>query len=188
MALDAYVKTCAKNVAGNYNKVFFGHLGDVTTHTLSSTPFEITAMTSTAKFQVYQAEIDSVKFDVKGNGGQNFFSTQTLTLKFAKLSKTLIAAIDALSAAVPCGVLAIHADGNGRAWLSGFDPQAIDKEARPYNKIEVTYDSGLKPSDADMAAVTIVLTRESEYMPTPFDDTLSGTILAGTATGFLAYS
>lgn len=186
MALDALVKTCSKNVAGNSNKVFFGHVIDVTTIALTNN--EISTLTSTAKFQVYQAEIDSVKFEIKGTAGQNFFSTQTLTMKFAKMSAALKVALNALADAIPCGVLAIHSDGNGVGWLTGYDTAALDPISRPYNKMEITFDSGSKPSDAEAGAVTVVLTRESEHLPTPFDTNLSTDILDGTGTGFLAYS
>ena len=188
MALDAYVKTCGKNVAGNYRKVFFGLATEVDTVTVSNAPYELTAITNSDKFKAFTAEIDSVQFKVEGTGGSNYYTTQTLTLKFAKKSKALITQLEELKAAVTCGVCAIHVDGNGVAWLTGYDARATDPTARPYNKIKITFDSGAKPSDAEGNMVTVELTRESEWQPIPFDATVSGAIINETATTYIAYS
>lgn len=182
MAIAAYSKTCAKNTAGNYHKVFFNSIDAMQSTTITSGEISaITAGGTGEKFQNYVGEIDSVQFKSEGNGGQNYFTTQTLTMKFAKKTKTLLAAIEQLVELVSCGIVAIHVDGNGTAWLDGYDSSAVDPTARPFNKMKVSFDSGLKPSDAEMNAVTIELTRESEWENTPFDSTLSAAILAGSA-------
>lgn len=188
MALDVYTKTCAKNVGGNYQKVFFGASGDVTAVTVSSTPFEITAITNATKFKAFTAEIDSVQYKSEGQGSANYFTTQTLTLKFAKKTKELVAALEELKAQASCGIIAIHVDGNGVAWLDGYDARATDPNARPFNKIKVSFDSGLKPSDEAGNQVTVELTRESEWPNIPFDSTMSAAILGGTATAYITYS
>lgn len=188
MALDVYAKTCAKNVAGNYRKVFFDLVTEIDTITVSSAPYEITAITNSNKFKAFTAEIDSVQFKIEGSGGANYTATQTLILKFAKKTKTLVAALEELKAAVTCGVCAIHVDGNGIAWLTGYDARATDPTARPYNKIKTTFESGSKPSDEGGNTVTVELSRESEWQPLPFDATLSAAIIGESATGYIAYS
>lgn len=189
MAIAAYSKTCAKNTAGNYHKVFFNTVDQVKTCTLTSGEISAFGIDS-AKFENYVGEIDSVQYKVEGQGGQNYFTTQTLIMKFAKKSKALLAAIENLVSVIACGVVAIHVDGNGIAWLDGYDGQSgsVDPTARPFNKMKVTFDSGLKPSDADMNAVTIELTRESEWENIPFDSTLSAAILGGTGTSYINYT
>lgn len=172
MALVAYTKTCGKNVSGNFHKVFLNEIANVTSITQSSS--EISDVTVGSAFQMVTAEIDSVTFKSEGNGSSNYFETQTLTMKFAKASKEVNTLIDALMDAITCGIAVIRIDGNGKAWLSGYDDSAVDKKARPYNKMKVTYDSGLKPSDADGNIVTIELMRESEWDEIPFTDTTSG--------------
>ena len=187
MALDVYTKTCAKNVGGNYQKVFFGDPSLITVCTISSTPFEISTFTAAGVFKKFDAEIDSVQFKYEGNGGSNYFTTQTLTMKFAKKTKDLVLAIDELVKQVTCGVAAVHVDGNGLAWLDGYDGRATDPTSRPFNKIKVTYDSGVKPSDAEGNIVTVELTRESEWPNLPFSTAISNTVLGGTA-AFITYS
>lgn len=187
MALAIYSKTCAKNVSGNYHKVFFGAVTDITAITVSASPYEITAITNGTKFKKFDAEIDSVQFKYEGAGAANYFTTQTLVMKFAKKTTALVAAIDELVKQVTCGVVAIHVDGNGLAWLDGYDGKATDPTARPFNKIKVTYDSGTKPSDEEGNIVVVELTRESEWPNIPFDSTLSSSILSGGATAFITY-
>lgn len=189
MALDAYVKTCGKNVAGNFKKIYFGLVTDITAATVTSG--EITAITNSTKFKEFVAEIDSVQFKYDGSGTSNYFTTQTLVMKFAKKTKTIILALEELKTAVTCGIAAIHIDGNGLAWLSGYDGEAVDPTARPFNKMKVTFDSGTKPSDADGNMITVELTRESEWLNHPFNTTLSDAIIAKTsptATDFITYN
>lgn len=191
MALSLYTKTCGKNTPGNYNKVFLANPGDITDLTLTTNA--ISALTvASPLFQAVQAEIDTVNFKVEGTGGQNYFTKQTLTMKFAKKTAALMAFLTNLTNAVSCGVIAIRVDGNGTAWLSGYDTaitaEVADPIARPYNQIKVTYDSGTKPSDAEGNMVTVELTRESEWDETPFDATLSAALVGGTATAWVDYS
>ena len=188
MAIAAYTKTCAKNVAGNFNKVFFNKISEVKTCTLASGEITTGFAIDSAKFQMYQAEIDSVQFKMEGNGAQNYFTTQTITMKFAKKTVGLVAAIDALAAEIPCGVAIIHVDGNGVAWLSGYDVAAYDPTSRPFNKMKVTFDSGTKPSDAEGNAVIVELSRESEWANVPFNATISAAIISGTATTIIDYT
>lgn len=179
MALSLYTKTCAKNTAGNYNKVFLANATDITALTYGT---DITALTvTTPYFGAVHAEIDSVNFKVEGTGGQNYFTKQTLTMKFAKKTTALMTFLNNLTTAVACGIVAIRVDGNGLAWLSGYDVAGVDKIARPYNMVKVTYDSGIKPSDQEGNFVTVELTRESEYDEAPFSALLSGDILDGKA-------
>ena len=182
MALDAYIKTCAKNVSGNLNKVYIAKASSLTTLTLTSG--EISAITMAVAFQKYEADIDSVQFKMEGQGSSNYFTTQTLSMKFAKKTKDLVLAIDNLAIDLPCGLVAIHVDSNGTAWLTGYDAGAVDPAARPINKMKVTYDSGLKPGDDAGNQVTLELMRESEFENFPFDSTLSATIIAATTTVF----
>lgn len=181
MALAAYAKECGKNTSGNLNKVFFTEVANISTITITDSEIAGVTMATGKGFQPYTAEIDSVQMKVEGNAGQNYYTTQTLVMKFAKRTVSLSTAIAALTDTIACGIAAIRVDGNGIAWLSGYDGAAIDKASRPYNKIKVTYDSGLKPSDAEGNAVTVELTRESEYDEIPFDATRSALIIAGGA-------
>lgn len=178
MALAAYTKTCGKNVSGNFHKVFLTEVANLTSVTLTDLEISAVTMNGSTYFQMLVGEIDSVQFKSEGNGGPNYFETQTLTIKFAKASKEVNAVIEAITDAVTCGIVAIRVDGNGKAWMSGHDYNAVDKKARPYNQVKVTYDSGLKPSDAEGNIVTVELTRESEWDELPFTDTVSGYIAA----------
>lgn len=186
MALAVYTKSCAKNVGGNFNKVFLTEIANISS--LSTNSSEITGITmeSGKYFQMFIAEIDSVQMKVEGTGASNYFTTQTLIMRFANRTKALDAAIEAITDNIACGIAAIRVDGNGTAWLSGYDENGADKKARPYNKVKVTYDSGLKPSDEAGNSITVELSRETEYDEYPFN-TAQSTAIATLDTGTAAY-
>lgn len=188
MALAPYAKATTKNVGGNFNKLFFTEIANITSVT-GGTELTAVTMVGATKFQMVTAEIDSVQMKIEGSGNSNYFNTQTLVMRFAKRSASLTAFINSLTDAVACGVAAIRIDGNGIAWLSGFDEQGVDKWARPYNKIKVTHDSGVKPSDENQNSVIIELSRETEYDEIPFTSTVSGYMASQSGSaGWCAYT
>lgn len=176
MALAVYQKASGKNIAGNFHKLFLTEIDNVASITKTSDEVSAVTMESGKYFNLVTAEIDSVQFKSEGNGAANYYETQTLTMKFAKRDKSVDALVESITDAISGGLAAIRLDGNGKAFLIGYDDYAKDKKARPFNSIKVTYDSGLKPSDAEGNIVTVELTRESEWDEIPFTDTVSGYI------------
>lgn len=188
MAIAPYAKATTKNVGGNYHKLFFTEIANITSVT-GGTELSAVTMSGSTKFQMVVAELDSVQMKIEAAGGSNYFMTQTLVMRFAKRSAALTTLINSLTDAVACGVAAIRIDGNGIAWLSGFDEAGVDKWARPYNKIKVTHDSGSKPSDEDQNSVIVELSRETEYDEIPFTSTVSGYMASGSGSaGWCAYT
>ena len=167
MALAPYAKATTKNVGGNFNKLFFTEIANITSVT-GGTELTAVTMVGATKFQMVTAEIDSVQMKIEGSGNSNYFNTQTLVMRFAKRSASLTAFINS---------------------LTGFDEQGVDKWARPYNKIKVTHDSGVKPSDENQNSVIIELSRETEYDEIPFTSTVSGYMASQSGSaGWCAYT
>lgn len=172
MALAVYTKTCAKNVGGNLQRVYLSEIANIASVT-GTTELTAVTMESGKYFQMAVAEIDSVQFKSEGQGASNYFDAQTLTMKFANRTKALDVFIESITDNIACGIVAIRVDGNGLAWMSGYDAAAVDKKSRPYNKCKISYDSGLKPSDEGGNQVTVELMRESENDEIPFNTALS---------------
>lgn len=178
MAIAVYPKTCASNVPGNQS-IFYDEVGSITSVTISSG--EVTAVTmATGTFSEFDADIDSVKMTMEGNGGSSFFQNNKVEARFSKLTKELVTAKQSLVDAVTCGAVVIVLDGNGQAWLMGWN--ATELGTRPLKKITANFDSGMKPSDEDTAAYLITIEGESGVDPLPFESTPNATIVAGTAT------
>lgn len=177
MAIAVYLKTCSKNTAGNQS-LFFIEVGNITSVTIAAG--EVTAFTAAAgAVKEFDAEIDSIKFTMEGSGGSSFFQNNKIEARFAKLSKELVIAKKSLVDAVTCGAVAIVLDGNGQAFLVGWN--ATELGTRPLNKITANFDSGMKPSDEDTGAFTITLEGETGYDAVPFNTATNATILGGTA-------
>lgn len=179
MAIAVYVKICSKNTPGN-TTIAFTELDNITSITIVSEEVTVVTMSGLTKFHQFDADIDSVKMTLEGSGGSSYFQTNKLEARFSKLTAGLITAKQSLVDAVTCGALAVVLDGNGQAWLLGWN--TVDLGRRPLNKITSNFDSGMKPSDENANAYTITLESESGYDPLPFEATPNATIVAGTAT------
>ena len=179
MALTKYSKVCSKNTPGN-SKLFFAHIADIQSITVTSGQISAITMVTGKKFVEFGAEIDTIQLTQEGKGKFAYFDSKKLIAKFAKKTPTLVSAKNELADAVVCGVVVIRVDNNGQAWLSGWDANNYGK--RPYNQIDVTYDSGTKISDEEGNVMTITLTCESTSDELAFDTTINTAIVSGTAT------
>lgn len=178
MAIAVYPKTCTKNTPGN-TTIAFTEVGNITSVTIVSEEVTVVTMTGATKFHQFDADIDSVKMTMEGSGGSSYFQSNKLEARFSKLTKELITAKQSLVDGINCGLLAVVLDGNGQAWLMGWN--TTDLGRRPLNKITANFDSGMKPSDEDTGAYTITLESETGYDPLPFEATPNATIVGGTA-------
>lgn len=183
MAIIAYARSCSRNTPGN-SKVFLTEIASMTSFTITSGEVSAVTPNATAQFHQYGADMDTIQMTSEGKGGATYNQTQNLIFKMSKKTKTLIAALDALRDAVPCGLLAIRQDNNGQCFLLGWS--AADGNGRPFTQMTDTFDSGTKPDDEGANACTVTLTRMGGYDEIPFDATLTAAIVGGTAT-FIAY-
>ena len=184
MALAKFAKTCAKNTPGN-SKVFLAQVADVTSITVSSGEVSAVTMGSSLKFGQFGADTDTIQYTHEGKGGTTYAMTYNLIMKFSKKTKTLVAAVDTLRAAIPCGIVAVRQDANGQCFLSGWND--IDKGGRPYNTLTDSFDSGTKPDDEGANSYTVTLTGMSGYDEIPFDSALTTGIVGGSA-AYLDYN
>ena len=183
MAIAKYSKVCSANTPGN-SKFFISEVANIGAVTVTSGEITSFSMTSTNKFQQFQADADTIQFTQEGTGKQTFAETFKLIAKFGKKTKELITAKQSLVDAVVCGVAVIRQDANGKCFLSGWNN--TDKDGRPYNKITVNFDSGVQPSDEGMNAYTIALEGSHGFDEVPFDSILTAAIVGGTST-FITY-
>ena len=185
MALAKFAKTCAKNTPGN-SKVFLGQVADIVSVTLTAGEVSAVSMTGgTAKLGQFGADTDTIQYTHEGKGGTTYAMTYNMVMKFSKKTKTLVAAVETLRAAIPCGIVAVRQDANGQCFLSGWND--IDKGGRPYNTLTDSFDSGSKPDDEGANSYTVTLTGMSGYDEIPFDSTLTTAIVGGSA-AFLDYN
>jgi len=184
MAIANYSKSCSQNTPGN---VFlaFSEVDNIDTVTISGGEITALTMDGVTKFHEFDSELDGIKVMMEGTGGSNFFQTNKIEAKFAKLTKELITAKQSLVDAMVCGLAAIFIDGNGQAWLAGYND--TEKKRRPLNKITANFDSGNKPSDEGLAQYTITCEGESALDVVPFDSTLTAAIVGETST-FIEYN
>jgi len=184
MAFGSFLKTCVKNTPGNQYQAYLAPVASVTSITLTSGEVSAVTMNSTAKFQRVQGKLDKVKMVRAGKAGTNFVDTHTFTMMFDKMTSALstwLYGTDGIADQATCGIIAIRVDNNGQAWISGIGPAAIDGALRPYQQVDINYDSGETPED-DAAHPEIILTRKGAAPEYPFDATITGTITGGTAT------
>jgi len=179
MTLTKYTKGCNKNIPGN-SRIFVAEVNDISSITVSSGAISEITMETGKKFCEFQADIDTLQLTQEGKGKYAYSEAKKLVMKFAKKTTGLIKAKNALVDAVVCGVVVIRVDNNGNCWLSGWDE--INGKLRPYNSIDVAFDSGVKISDEAGNAYTITMTCESTTDEYPLDTTLTAAVVGGTAT------
>lgn len=182
MALSIYTKTCSKNIAGN-NAVFLTEASNIASVTVDASG-EITAITmdGASTFKQLQADQDSILRieDAAGNDSSISY-THSVQMGFAKGSVDLNTLRDSLSAASPCGIIAIVQDANGKSWLVGYNE--VDGTKRALRLIQDNYGSGNSPADEDVQKADVVLESISGYADLPFDSTLNASIIAALAAG-----
>ena len=192
--ISEYLKTCAKNVPGNKATVYINQIRRA--DALTVTAGEITALTVTAtggtgKFVRVQADLDGVKFTNEGSGKTTYRETQALEMILSKKSVDLVALKSDLADSMPCGVMAIRVDGNGQAWLSGWNEATKDGKDRPFSEMETSFDSGAEPGEEEGNRATITLRRNAGYDELPFNSALSSQIIlqstGATAAAFIKF-
>lgn len=184
MAFTSFLKSCVRNTPGNQYQAYMCPIASITSITLTSGEVSAVTMNSTAKFQRVQGRLDSVQFTSTTEAGNTLNITHTLKMMFDKMTTALnkwFYDTDGIADSVVCGMVAIHVDGNGAAWISGISPASVEGALRPYQKATINFDSGASPTD-DAAKPELTLTRTGAAPAYPFDSTILATIVGGTAT------
>ena len=183
-AIAVFNRTCAKNVGGNAT-LFWTDMASMTSFTVTSGEISAVTPNATARFMEAQADIDTIIRKETGSGvGNNIKYNHRIEAKFQKPSVALSTLRDSLSAASPCGILAIVQDNNGKCWLVGWNQ--TDLKLRGLKLKEDVVESGAKPAD-EANQCTIALETESGYLCLPFDAATTAAIVGKTATAFITY-
>jgi hypothetical protein len=181
MALANYLPTTCKVIPGNRNVIYIAPTRSITV--LAETSGEISTLTAADDvFKQVRADFDSVQYTDDGTYKTSGGSTQNLVCRLANASpKALNALIDELTAAIACGLDIIWVDNGSNVLLAGTSVAAKEGTSRPFNQLQVTYDSGATLLDENTQAATLTFTRVSAVRPMPLDATLKAAVLGGTA-------
>lgn len=177
------MRDSVKNTPGNLSEVYVCEAPKVISVTTTSVTglniSKVTAITmaGTAKFKRIQADIDTVQWTSENQSSTTSRKTQNLVVKVSGSGKKLLALEEDLSESIPSGIVAIHVDGNGKAYISGISSSVGEGKMRPYNKVSINYDSGTTPSDEGMASATITFTRSGKEGLTIFAATSQAKIV-----------
>lgn len=178
MAVAGFTRVCAKNVTGN-NKFWVAEMANITTITL--TAGAVSAVGGTGNFHRLQADLDKLSRTENGEGGSSGYKfTHVIKAQFSKPTLALKTLIDSLEAASPCGLAVIMLDANGQAWLIGYN--ATDLKDRGLRLTKSALDTGMAPGENDKQGWDLEFSCVNSEHALPFDATLSGTILAESAT------
>lgn len=180
MAIAVFTKACEKNTGGN-TRVFLGEAANLSSVTITSGEVSaITMATGKSIFEI-QADIDTVIRTDTGVGTRSNVSyTKRIEMQFMKPTKDLNTLSDSLTAASPCGIIAIVQDANGKSWLIGYN--ATDAANRGLFVVDDTVNSAAEPDADDGNIATIALETKSGYKDLPFDATENAAIIGDTAT------
>lgn len=179
MALVKFARTCAKNTSGA-SVLAIAEVANVTGITVTSG--EISAVTGTTPFKQIDVDQDSLKWDenVEKVGNNNIKVTETVDFAISRPDKTSATLMQSLIDGSPCGLMAIVLDGNGKAWLVGYN--AVDGMNRPLRLNSAPRTTGQSPSDEGGQTMQVQLGTEGGGLALPFDTTLTGAIVGGTST------
>lgn len=184
MAFGSFLKSCVRNTPGNQYQVYLAPVASITSITLTSGEVSTVTMNSSATFQRAQGKLDTVQYTSEAAMGNTLSITQSLKMGFDKMTaalNTYVFGTDGIADTIVCGMVAIHVDGNGQAWISGISPAAVEGALRPYQTATYNFDSGSTPTDDGGATPEITLTKTGAAPRYPFNATINGTINGGTA-------
>ena len=183
MAIAQYLQTCGKNVPGIRRELYLTEASNVSSVTEAAGVITAVTITggATGNFKKVQADLDSVQFTSAGTFKTSGGSEQSLNCRFSSPSVGLTTLVESLRDAVACGAVAIYVDNNAQAWLYGASGASKEGVLRPINEVETNLDTGTLITDEDTQAYTVMLKRLSAYEPIPFNGTVNGYIIGGSA-------
>ena len=177
-ALGIFTQICGKNVSG-CSVIYIAEKAVATAFTISSTPFEITAITGTTPFMRVDTIQDSVEWNEEGSrvGLNNWAIKNTVNCDIMPPSKTTNVFLQALLDGSPCGLYAIILDGNGVAWVVGVNN--VDGGNRPLRMAKQSHKTGKGVSASDGNVIQLSLENECSGLAIPLNSTLTAMIVAG---------
>ena len=190
MSITAYNRKNAKTISGNKASVFIAKRTwiDTITYDADLTKYpEITALAmETGKtFKEIQGDIDGVMYTGEGQGGLNYFSTQTLQVKITAKSKLVEALIKELKEDDGDDAneyVIIRVDEENNAWLSGISRSDLQGAEQPWATFRDPFTSGQSVEDVDDGnKYTLTWERLSGARESLLSTALRDTILDGTA-------
>jgi hypothetical protein len=179
MALGIFTQVCAKNVSGA-SVIYISDKTLATGFTISTTPFEITAIAGTTPFHRVDTIQDSVEWNEEGArvGLNNWAIKNTINFDIMPPNKTTNVLLQALLDGSPCGLYAIILDGNSQAWVIGVN--TVDGTNRPLRLGKQSHKTGKGLQVAEGNTIQISLDNECSGLALPLDATLTAMVVAGT--------
>jgi hypothetical protein len=178
MSLGIFTQVCAKNTSGA-SVIYIAEKAVATAFTISSTPFEITAITGTTPFMRVDTIQDSVEWNEEGArvGLNNWSIKNTINFDIMAPNKTTNVFLQALLDTSPCGLYAIILDGNGVAWVVGVN--TVDVGNRPLRLGKQSHKTGKGLQVAEGNVIQITLENDCSGFAIPLNSTLTAMIVAG---------
>lgn len=177
MAHAKYKSYCGANTTG-VASVFLATIPSLSAATLTITNGEVTAITAASLFKEFTGENDAVSFMDERAEGVNAIYNKTLSMLFGKPNLAQNTMINQLEADIPCGIMAIHQDGNGECWITGLS--VAEGKTKYYNKMSVKRDTK-KYGEQDGNKCEVVLKMISGSPAIPLSSTLAASVVARTA-------
>jgi hypothetical protein len=176
--LGIFTQVCSKNVSGA-SVIYISDKTLATAFTISSTPFEITAITGTTPFYRVDTIQDSVEWNEEGGrvGLNNWSIKNTINFDIMPPNKTTNVFLQSLLDGSPCGLYAIILDGNGQAWVVGVN--TVDGTNRPLRLSKQSHKTGKGLSVAEGNVIQISLDNECSGLAIPLNSTLTAMVVAG---------
>jgi hypothetical protein len=176
--LGIFTQVCAKNVSGA-SVIYISDKTLATGFTISTTPFEITAIAGTTPFHRVDTIQDSVEWNEEGSrvGLNNWMIKNTVNFDIMAPNKTTNVFLQALLDDSPCGLYAIILDGNGVAWVIGVN--SIDGGNRPLRLGKQSHKTGKGLSVAEGNIIQISMENDCSGLAIPLDATLTAMVVAG---------
>jgi hypothetical protein len=176
--LGIFTATCQKNVSGA-SVIYISDKTLATAFTISTTPFEITAITGTTPFYRVDTIQDSVEWNEEGArvGLNNWAIKNTINFDIMPPNKTTNIFLQSLLDDSPCGIYAIVLDGNGQAWVVGVN--TVDGTNRPLRLGKQSHKTGKGLQVAEGNIIQISLDNECSGLAIPLNATLTAMVVAG---------
>jgi hypothetical protein len=178
MAIAAYTRVCAKNVTGNL-RLYLSEVTNITSIVVTAN--EIATFTAGAtSFKKTEGTLDTLTRTEKAEGGKAGYKfTHEIKMGFAKPSTALKTQIESLEAASPCGIAAVILDGNGQAWLVGYNQ--TDLKDRGLAVVDASLDTGMAPGEDGKQGFDVTLRCISSEHALPFNSVINATIVGASA-------
>ena len=164
MSITSYKRNCGKSAAGNAPGLYIGLYPEVKTSATFSVvdgADQISTLVMT-NFKRVQTDFDSILYNAEPEANRrSYINMQTMELKISGKRTETEKLLFEIEKAIPCNLVLIRSDKNGKFWLSGLAP-ATALGNRAWSRYTENFTTGESITDIDEGnSYTITLERDS---------------------------